>query len=122
MFAYSGVTPCMVFTRAWLEQMHKEVEALNEGLPFWKAYLQAIDPGEHEHGASEQELYFHFSLMFHATGMIIRHRPWGNVASLEEVGLDRLDFVSLSSEVRKEPLEQVEHFLFPASAGSGPGA
>jgi len=119
MFAYSGVTPCMVFTRAWLEQMHKEVEARNEGLPFWKAYLQAIDPSEHEHGASEQELYFHFSLMFHATGMIIRHRPWGNVASLEDVGLDRLDFVSLSSEVRKEPLEQVEHFLFPASAGSG---
>jgi len=120
MFAYSGVTPCMVFTRAWLEQMHKEVEALSEGLPFWKAYLQAIDPSEHESGASEQELYFHFSLMFHAAALIIRHRPWSNVASLEDFRPDRLDFVSLSPELRKEPWERLEHLLFPAGAGSGP--
>ncbi len=122
MFAYSGVTPCMLFTRAWLEQMHKEVEAQNEGLPFWKAYLQAIDPCEHAQGASEQELYFHFSLMFHATGMTIRHRPWSNIASWEGFGRDRLDFVSLSCEMRKEPLARIEQFLFPTSAGSGPGA
>jgi len=84
MFAYSGATHCMMFRRTWLAEMHKEVEALHAQLPFWKAYLQAIDPAHRERGASEEELYFHFCLMFHAGDLIIRHLRWSDAAAAEE--------------------------------------
>jgi hypothetical protein len=122
MFAYSGVTRCMMFTRTWLEQMHRDVEALCAGLPFWKAYLQAIDPSDCAHGASEQELYFHFSLMFHAHALVIRHLRWSNVASFEEIQPDRLDYVGLSHDIGKNPFDRrrLEHLLSLAAVGSGP--
>jgi FkbM family methyltransferase len=115
MFAYSAATHCMMFRRAWLEEIHKDVEALHADLPFWKAYLQAIDPANGGRGASEDEIYFHFCLTFHASELIIRSLRWNDAASLEEVQPERADYVSLHHRVRKGPLDRrrLEQLLLP---------
>jgi hypothetical protein len=45
-------------------------------LPFWQAYLQAVDPARAADGASEGELYFNFALMFHPEELSIRKLKW----------------------------------------------
>jgi len=121
MFAYSGNTHCMMFARAWLEELHREVEAVHGPLPFWKAYLQTIASPEREQGASEEEIYFHFCLMHHASELIIRQLYWNNAASLDEVVPNRQDYVSLHA-LRRDgllDLQRLDKHLFPASAASG---
>ena len=117
MFAYSGATHCMMFRRPWLAEMHKDVEALHAPLPFWKAYLQAVDPANRERGASEEELYFHFCLMFHASDLVIRHFRWSDAASVEDVKSGRLDYVSLHDRLRKGSLDRqrLDQLLLPVS-------
>jgi len=118
MFAYSGATHCMMFRRAWLAELHKNVEEIHAHLPFWKAYLQTIDPANLERDASEEELYFHFCLMFHASDLVIRNFRWSNAASVEDVKLDRQDYVSLNHRVRKGALDRqrLEQLLLPAGS------
>jgi FkbM family methyltransferase len=119
MFAYSGDTHCMLFRRAWLEEIHKEIEVVHPHLPFWKAYLQAIEPAAQEHGASEYELYFHFSLMFHAGELIIRRLRWGDAGSLDEGQPNRLHYVVLNVPADRASRRKLEDRVFPASAASG---
>ena len=121
MFAYSGITHCMMFTRAWLEELHSKVEAAHPSLPFWKAYLQTIDSAERARGASEQEIYFNFCLMHHASELIIRQLYWSNAASLDEVQPGRQDYVSLHVPRRKGllDLKQLEERIFSTSAMPG---
>jgi FkbM family methyltransferase len=76
MFAYSGVAHCLPVKRSWLEHLRGEVEALHRPLPFWKAYLEAVDPAHLQRGASECEIYFNFCLMFHPDDMVIRRLHW----------------------------------------------
>lgn len=114
-------THCMMFTRAWLEELHREVEAVHARLPFWKAYVQTIAPAESDQSASEQEIYFHFCLMRHASELIIRQLYWNNVASLAEVEPNWQDYLSLHIPRRAGLLDlhRPEERLFPASATSG---
>ena len=120
MFGYSGITHCMLFKRAWLDELHKAVEAHHTKTPFWKAYLEAVDPSECERGASESEIYFNFCLMFHASDLIIRRFRWSQVESVADVQPDRQDYVSLSSSLRKEPgaCRSLEQIVFPEPTAS----
>jgi FkbM family methyltransferase len=120
MFAYSGIAHCMLFKRAWLNELHKGVEAHHADMPFWKAYIQAVDPADRERGASECEIYFNFCLMFHASDLIIRRFRWSNAAAIDDVQPDRLDYVSLHHHMQKEPIDRrrLEQLVFPDTGGS----
>ena len=119
MFAYSGIAYCMLFTRAWLEELHKGVEAQHADVPFWKAYLEAVDSADRERGASESEIYFNFCLMFHASDLIIRRFRSSNAASVDGVQPDRQDYVSLHYHMRKVPIDRrrLEQLVFPDPRG-----
>jgi FkbM family methyltransferase len=121
MFAYSGITHCMLFKRAWLEELRERVEAHHAEIPFWKAYLQCVDPSCRERGASESEIYFHFCLLFHASDLILRRFRSGSVADLDGVRAERKDYVSLAHRMRKQPIDrqQLEQLVFPALEGAG---
>jgi FkbM family methyltransferase len=115
MFAYSGVANCMLFKRAWLNELHERVEAHHAQMPFWKAYLHAVDPGHRERsGASEYEIYFNFCLMFHASALIIRRFHWSNAAAVDDVQPGRQDYVSMHHDLRKEPIDRrrLEQLVF----------
>ena len=121
MFAYSGITNCMLFTRAWLDELHREVEAHHANTPFWKAYLQAVDPADRDEGASEYEIYFNFCLMFHASDLVIRRLRWSNAASVDDVQPHQ-DYVSLAHHMRKEQIDRrrLEQRVFPGAGGPAP--
>ena len=120
MFAYSGVTHCMMFKRAWLNEIHMEVEAHHPRLPFWESYLRTIDPAERERGASEYEIYFHFCLMFHASDVTIRRFRWSNATSIDDVLSEQQDYVSLRNLGQKGPSDwrRLEHLLLTSGCGS----
>jgi FkbM family methyltransferase len=113
MFAYSGNTGCMIFRRAWLDELHKDIEA-QHGAPFWKAYLNAIESHGAERGASDYELYFNFCLLFHPGELIIRRLRWREAAALDEVRTDRLDYVNLQDG--PIDLRQLEDRILPAQS------
>ena len=117
MFAYSGITHCMLFARAWLDELHKRVEAHHAHVPFWKAYLEAVDSPENGRGASECEIYLNFCLMFHASDLILRRFRWSDAAGLDEVQPEHQDYVCLHHHLRKKPIDQqrLERLVFPAS-------
>jgi len=119
MFAYSGITHCMLFKRTWLDELHKAVEAHAAHAVFWKAYLRAVDSAHGERGASEGEIYFNFCLMFHASDLIIRRFRWGEAASLDEVRANRYDYVSLPHHLRNGAIDrqQLEQLVFPNPVG-----
>jgi FkbM family methyltransferase len=100
MFAYSGITNCMLFKRTWLNELHKGVESHHTPTPFWRAYIAAVDPAGRDQGASEYEIYFNFCLMFHASEVVIRRFRWSNAASIEDVQPDQQDYVSLHYQMR----------------------
>lgn len=95
MFAYSGIADCMLLRRSWLEELHRLVETQHGPLPFWRAYLQAIDPADGDRGASDYELYFNFCLMFHVEDVILRRFRWGQAMAADEAGRTRHDYISL---------------------------
>lgn len=109
MFAYSGAAGCMLFSRAWLKELHEAVEA-HHGMPFWQAYLQALDPGKGDRGASDYEIYLNFSLMFHAWELIIRGLRRSRITSPDEIQPDWLDLVSVEGDLARSPIarEQFE--------------
>ena len=122
MFTYSGITNCMLFKRTWLDELHKEVEAHHAPTPFWKAYLQAVDPAVRGEGASEYEIYFNFCLMFHASDLVIRRFRWSSAASIDDVQPDHQDYVSLHHQIRKEQIHRrrLEQRVFPGTGSSAP--
>lgn len=95
MFAYSGIADCMLLRRSWLDDLHRQVEARHAQLPFWRAYLHAIDPADGDRGASDYELYFNFCLMFHADDVILRRFRWGHAVAAGEAARHRHDYISL---------------------------
>lgn len=114
MFAYSGVTHCMLFTRPWLQELHQRIETYHDSMPFWKAYLEAVDPANGERGASECEIYFNFCLMFHATDLIVRRLQWANAFTINDVQPDRQDYVNLQRRIREQEIHwsQLEQLVF----------
>jgi FkbM family methyltransferase len=105
MMAYSGITHSMLFTRAWLRELHDLVEAHHRGTPFWETYLRSIDPATRELGASEAEIYFNFSLMFHAGELTLRRFNWVSARDLDGFGSDRPDYVCLRRALRSAPID-----------------
>jgi FkbM family methyltransferase len=120
MFAYSGIAHCMLLKRAWLKELHGGVQAHHAQTPFWKAYLEAVNPSERQRGASECEIYFNFCLMFHASDVIIRRFRWSNATALDEVHPDRQDYINLPHHMRKQPVDRrrLEQLVFPGPGGS----
>ncbi|MEO9191479.1 MAG: FkbM family methyltransferase [Acetobacteraceae bacterium] len=120
MFAYSGIADCMLFKRAWLNELHREVEAHHARTPFWKAYLEAVDPADRDHGASDYEVYFNFCLMFHASDLILRRFRWSNVGKVDDIRPGRHDYVSLHHDTRQEPIDwrRLEQLVFAGLGGS----
>jgi len=124
MFAYSGVSHCMLLTRSWLLELLGAVEERHAQAPFWKVYLEAVDLGERKHsGASEYEIYFNFCLLFHPLEVILRRFHWRNAAGIEEIQPDQDEYVSLHSYLRKEPLDRrkLAAIVFPAAEGKEVG-
>lgn len=59
---YSGTVHYMIYDYQIIQDLMGEVEAIHRK-PFWKAFLDCIDPEDHNQaGASEQEIYFSFTL------------------------------------------------------------
>lgn len=96
MFAYSGVTHCMLFDRGWVREMMAAVEAHHQGKPFWRVFLDVVDPAHREKsGASEYEAYFNFCLQAHPGELAIRRLSWANAGDVDGVRPDLHDYVSL---------------------------
>jgi FkbM family methyltransferase len=108
MMGYSGITHCLLFTRAWLRELHEAVAAHHSNTPLWEAYLRSIDPAARELGASEAEIYFNFCLMFHAGELTIRRLDWVSAGNLEDLGRRRPDYVSLQRELRDGPIDRLK--------------
>jgi FkbM family methyltransferase len=106
MIAYSGITHCMLLTRAWVDALQAAVEAEHAGTPFWMTYLQSVDPTQRDDGASEAELYFNYCLMFHAGELTIRRLRWTDAVDANELEPGRYDYVSLHSRLRGEPIDR----------------
>lgn len=59
---YSGTVHCMVYLQHVVQSLMERVEAKHQK-SFWKAYLDCVNPNDYKQaGASEQEIYFHFTL------------------------------------------------------------
>lgn len=95
MMAYSGHTHATLFTRAWVCELHELIESHHPGMSFRDAYLKSIEPAHGELGASEAEVYFHFSLIHHAADVTLRRFNWISTSNLDAVGLDGADYVHL---------------------------
>lgn len=60
---YSGTVHYMVYSQHIISDLMKRVEDIHQKF-FWETYLDCINPKEYKRaGASEQEIYFHFTLM-----------------------------------------------------------
>lgn len=106
MFAYSGICHSTLFKRSWLEELHERIEAHHDGRPLWQAYLEAFDAAGSEMGASEQEIYFNFCLLFHAQDLTIRRLRWIDATRVGDIPQDQLDYVNLHRRSRTEPVDR----------------
>ncbi|WP_298380447.1 DUF6492 family protein [Azospirillum sp.] len=107
LFTYSGITHCMLFDRHWVAQLIATVEAHHQGKPFWRIFLEAVDPIHVERsGASEYEMYFNFCLQTHPGDILIKQLRWTNTGTVEGVRPDLHDYVSLHWYGRAERLDR----------------
>lgn len=92
----SGICHIMPMSRRYLRELFELVESYRgRRFPFWKLFLQAVDPSDFEKsGASEYEIYFNFMLRYHPEVAKLRQLRWANVGSLD-VDLKAFDYVSL---------------------------
>lgn len=75
----SGICHLMPMKRSIVQHLIKVVEGRHIGMPFWKAFLSCVDPIYYDvSGASEYELLFTFSLLFHPTECRVCPLPWQN--------------------------------------------
>lgn len=109
LFAYSGITHCMLFDRRWVAELIATVEAQHPGKPFWRLFLEAVDPAHTEKsGASEYEMYFNFCLQAHPGDIVIRQFRWTNTGTVEGVRPDLHDYASLHWYGRAGSLDRAD--------------
>jgi Family of unknown function (DUF6492) len=102
---YSGITHTLVYCRHWLKEMISLVEGHHEGKPFWRIYLDEVDPVNKEtSGAAENELYFTYCLHVHIQDVVIKAFKWANISSIEEINYDCF-YNSLHWYLRNEDLD-----------------
>ena len=118
LIGYSGKTHCMPLKRGWLAELHKLIEGQHGGVPFWKAYLQAVDPEHIDDGASEAEIYLNFCLMNHSADLMIRRLHWMEASDADEIDPEHCDYVNLDRRLRTKPIDrqQLERRIFPEVA------
>jgi hypothetical protein len=110
--AFSGITHCMLFDRAWVAELFDLVEQQHPGRSFWQSFLAEVDPEQREKsGASEYETYFNFCLSAHASEVVVKKLHWANLTNVAEIDAKRYDYVSLhwykrAGEIDRAALEQ----------------
>lgn len=119
MFGYSGITHALLFKRAWLEELHQLVADHHAPLPFWEAYVRAVDASARDRGASEAELYFNFCIRFHAADLTIRRFRWGEAEGLDDIQPDRQDYVILKMAKAAVDRPRLERLLSRGTADPG---
>ena len=90
----SGVAHHMPLSHEVLSDLFERVEAHHDK-PFWRAFMDCVDP-EHRDGsgASEYEIVFNFTQMYHPNKFELRELAWRN--RKRDKGLDiSCDYVSL---------------------------
>ncbi len=76
----SGICHSMMFNRKILLEIFKKVEDLDgSGDKFYKIFLKHAN---HEHSASEYQIYFNYLLIFHRDEIVIRKLKYKNTADL----------------------------------------
>jgi len=94
----SGICHHMMFDASMLQELFSIVEAHHQK-PFWKAFLECVDPMELS-GASEYEIYFNFMSIYHPNNMVLRALKWRNWWNDSDSHLcitGALDFIGLHS-------------------------
>ena len=104
MFAYSGITNCMLFKRTWLDELHKEVEAHHAHAPFWKAYLQAVDPPHRRQGRLKKKNLLNFLSFFPPSELGTPRFRWSNARRAEgrRGGNKKITYPTIKKKKRKK--------------------
>lgn len=79
----SGIVHHMMFEKRFVNDMFNMVQEHNGGKPFWKVFIEKIDPWDFS-GASEYEIYFSFMFIRHPDRLLIRPLNWKNTGHFEE--------------------------------------
>ena len=107
----SGIAHCMVFTRRWVEQLMTMVEvSRGNQAPFWRVFLDAIDPTEASaSAASEYEIYFNFVLQWFNRYVRIYPFLWKNISGSELTFPQSCDYVCCHWHSRTESFRSERH-------------
>jgi hypothetical protein len=97
----SGISHHTFFDTVLVKEMIKLIEDYHNNLkPFWKIFLDEIDPAHYERsGSAENELYFTYVYIYHPSRMEIRQLHWGNSSTLDLNS--NCDFLSVHWYIRK---------------------
>ncbi len=83
---YSGISHHMLFQRAVLEDLFKQVESFHHQ-EFWRAFCSCVNREElSQMGASEYEIYFNFVLS-QTDQVAIRPMQWRDISDIRELPL-----------------------------------
>lgn len=78
--AYSGIAHNMMFNRDFMQELFKKVEQFDgSGDKFYTIFLKHSN---HEHGASEYQIYFNFLTIFHRDQIVMRKLKYKNTADI----------------------------------------
>lgn len=103
----SGIAHHLLFNKKLLIQLFDMVETYhNHSFPFWKLFLNAVDPSHHKlSGASEYEIYFNYLIHFHSDKIIIRDLPWADLPFLSPSDFEKYSFVAIHHYNRRIQME-----------------
>lgn len=91
----AGTTDCMMYMKDILDDLFRRVEGAH-GCPMWKAMLTCVDPENYnKSGMSEQEIYFHFAMIYYPQLYELRllRKTYGvNLSDLRRKDVDFLSF------------------------------
>ena len=97
----SGIAHHMIVNKNILNDIMHLVETNHNNVPFWKIFLNMIDPVDFLYsGASEYEIYFNYMNIYHETDIIIRELNWTNASSINDNN-KHCDYVSIHWYLRK---------------------
>lgn len=78
----SGICHLMPMKRHIIQRLFKVVEGRHGGMPFWRAFLLCVDSTYYDtSGASEYELMFTFTILFHREECMVCPLRWQNTGS-----------------------------------------